>query len=159
MPNLLTNTSSNMILAAFALSKFSFSGLAGWVLGCVISCYFLKAQQNGKQVAVGLELQVHPGLFASGVPWQGGDAFKDALAQYSNTALACTYVRDKGSGCVTIDKEGKPRLHYTISPYDQKSIWKVGCLFVHTCACAAAIAQLYLMLLNCCCRGSLQYLC
>ena len=73
-------------------------------------------------------VQVHPGLFASGVPWLTGAAFKHSLAHYSNTALGCTYVRDRGSGQVTIDKEGKPRLHYTISPYDQKSIWKVNAL-------------------------------
>lgn len=70
-------------------------------------------------------MQVHPGLFASGVSWLSGAAFKHSLAHYSNTALACTYVRDRGSGQVTIDKDGKPRLHYTISPFDQKSIWKV----------------------------------
>lgn len=65
------------------------------------------------------------------MPWLAGAAFKDALAQYSNTALACTYVRDRGSGHVTIDKDGKPRLHYTIAPYDQKSIWKVSRFCAH----------------------------
>ncbi|KAL3157363.1 hypothetical protein ABBQ32_011841 [Trebouxia sp. C0010 RCD-2024] len=81
---------------------------------------------------------VHPGLFASGVPWQGGEAFKASLEHYSNTALACTYVRDRGSGRVTIDKQGKPRLHYTISPFDQKSMWKGLDIDIRAMAAAGA---------------------
>ncbi|DBA72909.1 TPA: hypothetical protein ACH3X2_009868 [Trebouxia sp. C0005] len=67
---------------------------------------------------------VHPGLFSAGAPWLTGAAYKDALAHYANTALPCTYVRDKGEGHVTIDKQGYPRVHYQISPFDQKSLWK-----------------------------------
>ena len=72
-----------------------------------------------------LSVQVHPGLFAAGAPWLTGAAYKDTLAHYSNTAVPCTYVRDKGEGRVTIDKQGYPRVHYQISPFDQKSLWKV----------------------------------
>ena len=68
---------------------------------------------------------MHPGLFGAGAPWLTGDSFKDTLAHYSNMALACTYVRDKGAGHVSIDKDGNPRVHYQISPFDQKSMWKV----------------------------------
>lgn len=74
-----------------------------------------------------VDVQIHPGLFASGAPWLTGASFKDSLIHYSNTALACTYVRDKGAGHITIDKEGKPRLHYKVDPFDQKSILKVSC--------------------------------
>ena len=32
---------------------------------------------------------------------------------------------------MTIDKQGYPRVHYQISPFDQKSLWKViTCLLV-----------------------------
>ncbi|DBA85949.1 hypothetical protein WJX77_012681 [Trebouxia sp. C0004] len=67
---------------------------------------------------------VHPGLFSAGAPWLTGAAYRDTLAHYSNTVLPCTYVRDKGEGRVTIDKQGYPRVHYQISPFDQKSLWK-----------------------------------
>jgi hypothetical protein len=80
-------------------------------------------------------VQVHPGLFAAGAPWLTGPAYKDTLAHYSNTAVPCTYVRDKGEGRVTIDKQGYPRVHYQISPFDQKSLFKViTCLLVLTAA-------------------------
>lgn len=75
-------------------------------------------------------MQVHPGLFSAGAPWLTGAAYKDALAHYANTALPCTYVRDKGEGHVTIDKQGYPRVHYQISPFDQKSLWKVITCFL-----------------------------
>jgi hypothetical protein len=75
-------------------------------------------------------VQVHPGLFAAGAPWLTGPAYKDTLAHYSNTAVPCTYVRDKGEGWVTIDKQGYPRVHYQISPFDQKSLWKVITCFL-----------------------------
>lgn len=75
-------------------------------------------------------LQMHPGLFASGLPWQSGAAYKDALSAYSNCVVACTYVRDTGSGQVKIDKDGRPRVHYQISPTDVANMWKVQALFM-----------------------------
>lgn len=80
-----------------------------------------------------LVVQAHPGLFGAGAPWLTGAAYKDVLAHFANTAVACTYVRDKGEGQITIDKDGWPRVHYKISPYDQKSMWKVCCLQLATC--------------------------
>ena len=81
-----------------------------------------------------LVVQAHPGLFGAGAPWLTGAAYKDVLAHFANTAVACTYVRDKGEGEITIDKDGWPRVHYKISPYDQKSMWKVCVLQpAHTC--------------------------
>ncbi len=77
-----------------------------------------------------LSVQVHPGLFAAGAPWLTGPAYKDTLAHYANTAVPCTYVRDKGEGQVTIDKQGYPRVHYQISPFDQKSLFKVIICFL-----------------------------
>ena len=47
------------------------------------------------------------------------------LSDYSNTAVACTYTRDVGSGQVKIDKDGRPRLHYTLGKEDAENIWKV----------------------------------
>ncbi|KAH7617681.1 hypothetical protein Ndes2526B_g07546 [Nannochloris sp. 'desiccata'] len=63
----------------------------------------------------------HPGLFAAAAPWLGGTAYKDLLIQYPNSVPVLVLVRDSGNGgTVAVDKEGRPRLQYTMSQQDRE---------------------------------------
>lgn len=47
---------------------------------------------------------------------------KERLTRHSRTSHITVVTRDKGSGCVRVDKHGIPKLQYTISSYDEESL-------------------------------------
>ena len=47
---------------------------------------------------------------------------KERLMRHSRTSHITVVTRDKGSGSVGVDKQGIPKLHYTISTYDEESL-------------------------------------
>jgi long-chain-alcohol oxidase len=62
----------------------------------------------------------HPGLFAAAAPWLGGTNYKELMVQYPNAVPVLVLVRDSGNGgTVVLDKEGRPRLQYSISQHDR----------------------------------------
>ncbi len=62
----------------------------------------------------------HPGLFAAAAPWLGGTAYKDLMVQYPNAVPVLVLVRDSGiGGTIVLDKDGRPRLQYTINDQDR----------------------------------------
>ncbi|PRW45373.1 Long-chain-alcohol oxidase FAO1 [Chlorella sorokiniana] len=67
---------------------------------------------------------VHPGLFAAASPWLGGEDFKDLMLQYPNACVVLVLTRDSGSGRVVIDSAGRPRIHYSLSKFDEGSMVK-----------------------------------
>lgn len=69
--------------------------------------------------------QVHPASFSVISPWTSGSDFVEGLEKFADTAVALIYVRDRGSGRVSIDKEGKPRIHYWVDDFDGQSVMKV----------------------------------
>ena len=63
------------------------------------------------------------GLFAASLPWTGGPSDDENL-----TALACAagfigLIRDRGAGRVTIDRNGRARIHYAVTdPLDRRNL-------------------------------------
>lgn len=60
----------------------------------------------------------HPGLIGLGLPWRSGAAHKEAVAGARQQAIFITITRDRDSGRVSVDKQGRPVLDYRLSHYD-----------------------------------------
>ncbi len=61
---------------------------------------------------------VHPMLPAGFFGWDGGRRYKELLLHYRHWGLAGILLRDKGSGRVTIGRDGAPRWSYKLSKVD-----------------------------------------
>ena len=74
---------------------------------------------------VRLPVQAHPGLMVASMPWLGGRDFKRLCAWMPHAAATLVLARDRGSGRVTIGRNGLPRLHYWPSKHDRESMMQV----------------------------------
>lgn len=63
-----------------------------------------------------------PGLLAGASVWNGSTAFKRLMLKVQSTAGTVVLTRDKDSGEVRIDEDGKPLLYYPISQHDKDSM-------------------------------------
>ena len=64
----------------------------------------------------------HPGLWALGLPWQGGRPFRELMRQVPYLANTIVLTRDRYSGQVHVDGKGRPVLHYKVHPYDARHL-------------------------------------
>ena len=64
----------------------------------------------------------HPGLWALGLPWQGGKPFRELMRQVPYLANTIVLTRDRYSGQVHVDGKGRPVLHYKVHPYDARHL-------------------------------------
>ena len=71
-------------------------------------------------------LQAHPGLMAASMPWLSGVDYKRLCTWFPYAALLLVLTRDKGSGRVTIGRDGLPRIHYWPGKHDRASMMKVS---------------------------------
>ncbi|GAA5941213.1 hypothetical protein JCM3775_006650 [Rhodotorula graminis] len=62
------------------------------------------------------------GQAASYTPWTSSAEHKRLMAQYGNSMTLISIARDRGSGRIFLDSEQKPRMDYTIDPYDGNSL-------------------------------------
>jgi choline dehydrogenase-like flavoprotein len=97
--------------------------IAGWsgVLQAAYSDQFADLDGDG----YGFKFEttpVYPGLAASAVPWDGGAGFKRRMLALKQGVSLLVLVRDRGSGRVTLDRWGNPRLHYTLAPPDARHL-------------------------------------
>ena len=77
------------------------------------------ADLDGDGYGVRMEASpAHPGLWALGLPWQGGRNFSKLTEQLPYLANTIVLTRDKFGGRVDIDAKGKPVLHYKLHSYD-----------------------------------------
>jgi len=92
--------------------------------GCPMTWYSdVAGNRDGKHYGAKLETPAsHCGVFSGGLPWNSPEFFKKACLEYTNTALSIIMCRDKGSGQVTIDANGKMKINYQISKFDQESL-------------------------------------
>ncbi|GAA5984170.1 hypothetical protein JCM10908_006079 [Rhodotorula pacifica] len=83
-------------------------------------------QENWDGTHHGVKLEVvmaMPGAQASSfVGWTSSKEHKKTMAQWRNQMTLIAIARDRGSGRVILDGEQKPRLDYTLDPYDAKSL-------------------------------------
>ena len=73
-----------------------------------------------------MTLQAHPGLMAASLPWLSGVDYKRTVTWIPYTAIVLVLTRDKGSGRVTIGRDGLPRIRYWPDAHDRGSMLKVG---------------------------------
>ena len=62
---------------------------------------------------------VHPGLAALTLSWADGAQHKRTMAQLDQLGNVIVIIRDRDGGRVTINRAGKPVLHYRLSDYDR----------------------------------------
>lgn len=61
----------------------------------------------------------HPGLSALALPWAGAQDFRRLMERTEYVATPIVLVRDVGEGKVTLDREGRPRYDYELTPLDR----------------------------------------
>ena len=71
-------------------------------------------------------VQAHPGLMAASMPWLSGLDFKRLCTWFPYVSIALVLTRDKGSGRVTIGRDGLPRIHYWPNSHDRTSMMDVS---------------------------------
>lgn len=62
---------------------------------------------------------MHPGMLVGFMNWRGSAAHREAMLSLGNTAAIGVITRDRDSGRVTVDKDGEPVVHYTLSDRDR----------------------------------------
>lgn len=65
---------------------------------------------------------MHPGTFATTVPWTSANQHLEMMAEYRNTSLIGMLGRDKTEGRITIDKHGAPLVDYRLRPDDERRL-------------------------------------
>ncbi|CAK0785523.1 hypothetical protein CVIRNUC_008733 [Coccomyxa viridis] len=81
----------------------------------------------------------HPGLMAASMPWLDGQDFKRLCTWMPYVAVTLVLTRDRGSGRVTIGRDGLPRLHYWPDEHDQESMMQGMELGLQTLAAGGAM--------------------
>ncbi|CAL8471165.1 g10707 [Coccomyxa elongata] len=81
----------------------------------------------------------HPGLIAGSIPWLSGADFKHTCAWMPYVSSALVLTRDRGSGSVTIGRDGLPRLHYWPDAHDRESMMRGMELGLRALAAAGAL--------------------
>ncbi|HUN24545.1 MAG TPA: GMC family oxidoreductase, partial [Anaerolineales bacterium] len=81
------------------------------------------ANLDGKGYGVRIENPpAHPGLLGSALPWLNGKQHKAQMLRMANQAAFISLARDVGSGRVTLNSAGKPRLDYPVSQADKRHL-------------------------------------
>lgn len=60
----------------------------------------------------------HPGLLGFALPWLGRREYKEMMLKMARQAILIVLCRDQGSGRITVDKTGRPRIHYQLHKTD-----------------------------------------
>lgn len=81
---------------------------------------------------------VHPGLLALGVPWQSAHSHRELMRQAAHMGFFFALVRDRDGGRVTVDREGRPVVHYRLSAYDSQHVLHGAAEIVRLLAAAGA---------------------
>jgi choline dehydrogenase-like flavoprotein len=75
---------------------------------------------DGNHHGVWLEaVPAHPALFAAASPWIDGRAHKQLMTEMPFSSATIILLREKASGKVAIDKQGKPICDYKMTNYDK----------------------------------------
>ena len=82
---------------------------------------------------------------AASMPWLSGVDYKRLCTWFPYAALLLVLTRDKGSGRVTIGRDGLPRIHYWPDKHDRASMMDVS----HPNFCKSWIFSSYKKLWSC----------
>jgi choline dehydrogenase-like flavoprotein len=90
----------------------------GWS-GVLMSRYVPEFANLDANYGVALETApIHPGIAALSLPWSDGYQHKNVMQRLSHMANIIIITRDREGGRVTLDRQGKPVMDYTLSPFD-----------------------------------------
>ncbi|MEA2517322.1 MAG: hypothetical protein QOG16_1160 [Actinomycetota bacterium] len=67
-------------------------------------------------------IPMHPGTFATAVPWVSAHDHSRHMDDYAHTSLIAMLPRDRTEGRITIDKSGAPVVDYTLEPDDERRL-------------------------------------
>ncbi|MBL8046001.1 MAG: GMC family oxidoreductase N-terminal domain-containing protein [Anaerolineales bacterium] len=83
----------------------------------------------------------HPSLIGLGLPWLSGAQHKASVARAAHRAIFIAITRDRDGGRVTVDKQGRPVLHYQLSKRDGYHLMRglQECFRLHQAAGATEI--------------------
>jgi choline dehydrogenase-like flavoprotein len=115
----------------------------GWS-GVLMSRYVPEFANLDGNYGVALETApIHPGIAALSLPWSDGYQHKTIMQRLSHIANIIIITRDREGGRVTLDRQGKPVLHYTLSPFDGAHLMRgiEEALRVHRAAGATEISS------------------
>ncbi len=87
------------------------------VMSSVYSDQFVNLDGRGYGAMIEVPA-AHPGLLASALTWRSAWQFKAIMQRLALQASFIAITRDRDGGRVTIDKKGRPRLHYRLSRAD-----------------------------------------
>jgi choline dehydrogenase-like flavoprotein len=77
------------------------------------------ADLDGRGYGVRIENPpAHPGLMGLGQGWRSGRQHKQLLARAAHHGIFIVLTRDHDAGRVSVDRAGRPVLHYRLSQYD-----------------------------------------
>ena len=65
---------------------------------------------------------VHPGTGAAAVPWTSAREHRELMGRFGNLSLCAVLPRDEGSGRITVDRDGQPKITYSLSSGDERRI-------------------------------------
>ncbi|KAM0750383.1 long chain fatty alcohol oxidase [Meredithblackwellia eburnea MCA 4105] len=92
----------------------------------------VRENRDGTHHGVKLEVNMSfpGGSAAAYLPWTSSKEHKKSMLQYNHAFTLLSLCRDRGSGQVILDANGRPRLEYSLDPYDGISMLKgviAGC--------------------------------
>jgi choline dehydrogenase-like flavoprotein len=63
-----------------------------------------------------------PGLIGLVFPWEGRAEFEALMGRIRHVAPIIGIVRERGSGTIRLSRAGRPRIDYTVSPEDRRTL-------------------------------------
>ncbi len=63
---------------------------------------------------------VHPGSGSTALPWVSSASHRALMERYSNLSLCAVLCRDSAGGRVRVDRDGQPRLRYSLTAADER---------------------------------------
>lgn len=87
----------------------------------------------------------HPGLAALNLPWESGEQYRAEAGELHHAGIFIALVRDRGSGQVTVDSQGRHQIDYRLHPHDRKHLMRgqAELIKVHAAAGASRISTLH----------------
>jgi hypothetical protein len=111
--------------------------------GIITSIVTEKENLDGNGHGVRVEaLIMQPTVGCSGLPWNGGLAWKQMVSRYTSLAAYFAMARDRGSGRVVLHPDsGEPKVEYSVSNYDAQNILE-GVIMAAECLVAAGADEI-----------------
>ncbi|MGI8407546.1 MAG: GMC oxidoreductase, partial [Actinomycetota bacterium] len=65
---------------------------------------------------------VHPGSGSAAIPWTSAREHRSLMERFGDLSLCAVLPRDDGAGRVTIDRDGQPKISYSLTAGDERRI-------------------------------------